>query len=406
MVSYYPNGESLVAGDTITLKILDSPSWWTSAQVDISGSGYSSTVTLTKIGDTSFQHIWTIPTPSPSPDTFTFKWFGGDEFDYALQVTTVAAISAVGTVASSLSILLSSSTTVVGSPITVSGVLSSDGTGLSGKTVVIKASIDGGVSFFDVATLSTTVDGGYSASVNPTIDGTYQLITVFDGDATYSPSASTVATLTVSPLTYISSLTLSTSASTVAQGGSVNLTAVLTGGGYGLEGRTVKFDYSTDEINWFELLSGTTDGSGATSVTWTTTGVAEGNYYIRARFDGDSTGGIRYSASTSPNITISVRIMPRYSVSSITVGPSAIELGGATGIDGYVVCTVSQSLAPPGVAVNLVATRRSDGYSFIAGSSTTDSSGHFYLAVTWPTDPTWGGIWDICGDLSSYTGTC
>jgi len=68
-----------------------------------------------------------------------------------------------------------------------------------------------------------------------------------------------------------------------------------------LAGKTVDFYESRDMSTWTKIYSGTTDASGKTSVTVAKSAV--GDYYYKARFEGDET----YDASESNIEKVTVR---------------------------------------------------------------------------------------------------
>ena len=186
--------------------------------------------------------------------------------------------------------------------------------------------------------------------------GTYYFRAVYSGDNNYASSFSAVASLTVNPQVS-SSTTVVLSSSTINLGGSVTVTATVSGGA-GVPSGSVQFYVSTNYGNGFgfpnswSALGGAVSLNGlgsATSISYTPLSASSlfyPWYAFYAVYNGDSS----YLSSQS-------------AVESLTVNPAAIST--VTALHGLAVADQS---AITGVSINISGSSLADGTKVAVGT--------------------------------------
>jgi dolichyl-diphosphooligosaccharide--protein glycosyltransferase len=150
---------------------------------------------------------------------------------------------------SELTISLSKFEIVYGEAINIYGILTSKGEGLNNKLITLEYSKDGGVTWEEIGTSLTTINGLYSYNWAPE-SGVYLIRSRWDGEAgKYTKAISQILTLAVSNAS--SSLNLSLTSSSLTLGESVEIKVSPP-----LQEGNIIIQYSLDNVNWFNLTKG------------------------------------------------------------------------------------------------------------------------------------------------------
>lgn len=239
-------------------------------------------------------------------------------------------------VAISLNVNPSSPTT--SQAITVSGILSSGGQGVSSEP--LQVSVDGS----QLGSVTTETDGSYSYAIPAQAQGNHTVEVAFAGDADYnanSASASFQVTTTTPVVTRDDVIFIVTDSTTGAAVYSVSIVATELSGG--------------------DTVYGTTDSSGQAALTLIDNAV----YEVTFTKAGYNTGSA--SVSAAPNETVPY--------SMVEVSGIGIQRDSVT----FIVTDYSTGLAVQGVA--LQASELSPNYGADSTSGTTDASGKATLSL-------------------------
>jgi hypothetical protein len=152
--------------------------------------------------------------------TYT-AWVDANPVHPAASTTAIVGVAVVK-LTTALSATASATSTYVGLPVTVSGVLSSAPAALAGNTVTIRRGCNGSNATF-VGTVLTGTDGSYAASDLPP-EGTCAYQASFAGDSTYAAAS---ASVTVTVQRQVTSLTISAVRGTGSAKKTVTITARL-----------------------------------------------------------------------------------------------------------------------------------------------------------------------------------
>lgn len=195
---------------------------------------------------------------------------------------------------SSISCNLSSSSIDIGSSLTIYGEIHPPRL----ATVKIEVSKDDGITWSDLTSVTSALDGNYSYEWTPDAAGLYQIKASWPGDAEYTGAISPTISLTVAGLSSQISCQLSTTkVIQLLVYGSVTINGSITPA---IPDVTITIYYSIDETTWSTLATVNTDGEGRYSYIWTPE--SPGTYYIRAVWLGDATYEGAMSATASVTV--------------------------------------------------------------------------------------------------------
>jgi large repetitive protein len=321
----------------------------------------TSTLTASPNPATVSQAVTLSAAVSPSTAAGTMQFFDGATNLGTVPVSSGAASLSTSTLAAgshSLTVVYSGDATnspstsaavalSVTKAATTSTLIASPNPATAGQSVTLTAAVSpatatGTVQFFDGATSLGTVpvsNGAASLSTSTLVVGSHSLTVAYSGDATNSPSTSTVVTVSVSKVTTTSTLTTSPNPATVGQ--PVTLTAAVlpataTGTVQFLDGATV---LGTFPVN-----------SGAASLSTST--LSAGSHSLSVVYSGDATNSpstsgvvtatVNKTATTttlaaSPNpaaagqsVTLSAAVSPATATGTVQFFDGATSLGTAT----------------------------------------------------------------------------
>jgi len=334
------------------------------------GSGWSGMPLEWQLKTLNLSSVYTLGNVSKAPRLWVMLKFESDSSTTAGEGVYMDDVQLRDTGTSigpaTLSLSASSLTPNAGSPVTLSGTLSSSGLPVSSAVVRIQQSKDGS-GFTDVLSLTTDSLGYYSSSVTPDGDTYYRA--VFDGSASYSAATSPWAY--VRPPKAATALVLSASTAAPRAGDLVTFSAMLTKSGAALSGATVLLKRSTDNVNWTQVGSGVSNSGGGCSISDTPVG----NSYYRAFFEGDSASAASQSSA--------LYVTPNLRAASVTlVGPSQTPNAGSPfSVTGQV---TSGGSGASGVPVKIQKSPDNATWEDIATASS-DSAGGFTASVSLPT---------------------
>jgi 5-hydroxyisourate hydrolase-like protein (transthyretin family) len=187
-----------------------------------------------------------------------------------------------------LTVVCIPSVVVKNDTVTISGVLTSEGLGVAGKTVNIYRS--SGANWVSIGSVQTSAGtGGYAFTWRVPTDlasGNYQFNATFNGDSQY-PSCNTVTTGSLQVLDPSIGLTLLYYAPYVHRNENVTIYGALISQGAGVGSKLINL-YRSSGISWVLIGTYTTSADGTYSYTWNVTDLSPGNYRLRANFTGDS----------------------------------------------------------------------------------------------------------------------
>jgi len=172
---------------------------------------------------------------------------------------------------SELTLSLSKSEALYGETINLYGRLTSKGEGLSDKLVTLEYSKDGGLTWEDIGTSLTTVDGSYIYNWVPG-SGVYLIRSRWDGEAgKYTKAFSQTLPLTISNASLSLNVSLTPSSLKIGENVKIEVSSLIQG--------NVTIQYSLDEVNWFNLTKGKLEQNIFKTV-WKPE--KPGTYYIKA----------------------------------------------------------------------------------------------------------------------------
>jgi hypothetical protein len=293
--------------------------------------------------------------------------YSGDTNDSAstsssLTITITAALDATHT-------------TLTATPQTVTAGGSITLTATVGRTSA-SGNPGGTVQFYSGSALlgSSTLAGGsavLTVSTQGVAAGNYSVVANYLGDSSDQPSSSSPVTITVQTGASATTTSLSATPSTVAQGSSVTLKAVVAKtSGSGTPTGSVKFYYGS-------VLLGTADlNAGTAQITASSSGVAAGTYGITASYSGDS--GDAASSSSSVAVTVVVKAPTHTTLSAtpatvtpgqtVTLTATVARTSGSGFPSGSVNFLVNGSTLASASVVNGVATLNAQATGVPAGS--------------------------------------
>jgi len=207
------------------------------------------------------------------------------------NIKTVTAVKA----SSALRISISPTTVDAGSDVTIQGSISPV---RATVTVTVHYRPSGG-NWSTLGTAITDAAGSYAYTWTPEAIGTYEIKTLWDGDAQTLADESDAMTLTVrvasSTLTITASPTTATIGDNVVLTGSISPVRV---------GATITIQYRPSGGNWDTLTTETTDTTGSYTFTWTPS--TQGSYELEALWEEDATA----QAAESSIVTLVVQSPP------------------------------------------------------------------------------------------------
>jgi len=306
-----------------------------------------------------------------------------------------------------LSTQLSATTVAVGGSVYDTAILSG-GTSNAGGTVTYRVydndTCAGGAGLVTTLGPVSVVNGGVPDSPDwtPNASGAYYVVASYSGDADNTATIGGCAAepLTVSP----DQPTLSTqlSATTVAVGGSVYDTAVLSGGASNAGGTVTYLVYDNDTCTGgggglVTTLGpvGVTNGSVPDSPDWTAT-VTAGTYYFVASYSGDANNMAAASGCTAGPLTVSPdqpTISTQLSATTVAVGDSvydtAILSGEASNAGGpvtYLVYDNDTCAGGAGLVATLGPVSVTDGSVPNSPDWTPNAAGAYYVVASYSGD--------------------
>ena len=245
-----------------------------------------------------------------------------------------------------------------GQPATLSGVLTSFGIALPGKTVTLTLGTGGSA---QSCTGTTDASGSAScaiASVSQTV-GNVPVTASFAGDSFYLP-ASVTSTVDVAPPLAIPT-TLTVNPATGEFGFATNVSAVLTNAATSapIPGEPVSLT-----LNGSQVCTGTTDSSG-TATCSVTPNEAKGPYPLTGTFVGDANASPNWLPSNGANTFV------------VTPDPTATVYTGTTSVVNGQTATLSGTLTTNGAVLpgKLVTLTLGSGTTAQSCTATTDASG-------------------------------
>ena len=297
---------------------------------------------------------------------------------YMVKVVTERGnIATMGwaSLSTALTIIPNPSVTKKDDTVTLSGILTFEGSGLNGKT--INLSYFTGSGWQTIGTTSTTSGGAYSYAwtvPNGIPSGNYRLRADFGGDASY-PACSGESDILVTVLPF-TAVTISFSPITpFNKGATATISGILTAEGTGVQDKTINI-FRSDGSNWVLIGTDVTSATGAYSLMWTIpSALHSGNYNLKAVFDGDSEYPTCNIQSSSPiQVLLDTTLTLSYTPPEVNRAETATISGTLT----------TEGTALSGKTINLY---RSDGSNWVLlNSVSTSGVGAYSYAWTVPTD--------------------
>jgi len=331
--------------------------------VDLSGVLQGATITFkdgnTTIGTgtTNSSGVATYSGYSPSTTgtkTISAIFTTTDGFSGATDSTTLT----VSKVTPSLSMSLSPSSTTTSGTVTVSGVLTYNSTGLTGKGISIQCTTTGGSQWRELTFGLTSIGGSYSINVDLSdfswlSAGTYDVKAVFVGESTFNSVDSSTTTLTITsptPVTDSISLTSDKSILSYADSESATLSAtVLDSNDDPVSGETVEFFNGSTSMG-----TATTNASGVATKVYNSIGAGDVSFtaevgslvsgtfvvqdckdYISGETDQSTKFGSSITLRTGSSILSYDSTNKHYILTVGTAGESFLPIQSCTGLDDF-----------------------------------------------------------------------
>lgn len=209
------------------------------------------------------------------------------------------------------------SSTVAGSPVTLSAKVSGGSSPGGTVTFLIAQRALGGA-----PEASATLDGGGNASVTLTNlpVGSYNIQAVYSGDGQNALSASNPTQISVAPSPAGSTTSIATASSSAATGAAVAFTAAVIGSsGTAIPTGTLTFTSNGANI-------GTATLGPAATATFSTTSLPGGNNEVQATYSGDG----NYQPSTSSALTIAMAVPPVPPSFTLTAAPASATVNAGS----------------------------------------------------------------------------
>jgi hypothetical protein len=316
----------------ITLSYRDTGDWATLATVstDVDGS-YSYTWTPSTLGSYQLQAMWA----------------GDTTYDAALS--TIVALD-VSKIQRSISCIASTSALTIGESVMLSGATNPS---LSGETITLFYRGTGAWEILE--TVMSLSDGSYSYTWTPPTADSYQLQARWPGDVLYADASSNTISLTVNKLS--NAITCEASSTAIMIGESLTLSGALLPIREGIQ---VSVQDQTDS-SWTTIQAVTIDSQGNYAYMWTPE--ASGIHQVKAICSEDDS----YSEAISSVLTITVN-KQSISISCAVSSPEIVEGNEVT---------VSGSLNPAVMGVNVTLTYTKPDTSTITRTVTSGSAGDF-----------------------------
>jgi outer membrane protein assembly factor BamB len=297
-----PNGTG-IPGQTIYL------------EYSADGLTYNLLASVTTLSDGSYSYPW-----SPSAGSYTIRVnFTGNDNYTGSSCTTSLIVNRAST---TITISIDPSTTLCGDTTIINGTLQDEyNTPLSGQTIKLEFSADGGASWNTIVTINTLTDGSYSYLWTPQEVGSYLIRAKYAGAFNYKPSKETTSLTVVKGSS--SAITI-LSATTVTYGQGVTISGVVSPP---ISDGTITLQWSIDNTDWNVIASGT-PSDGIFTETWTPPYI--GIFYMRALWSGN----LNYNGSTSLSITLTVTKVSSSIV--VLISSSTISYGQTVTITGTI----------------------------------------------------------------------
>jgi hypothetical protein len=173
---------SPVVGETVSLQKWDGASWTATGLT--ANTGADGTFTFTTKEDAAGDYSYRAHFPEGA------VFLGDDSEPLSVTVLKIPTVLSVP--------VPSSATPLINTPFTLTGTLTADGTGLTGKTVKLWTSTDSGVTWTDTTlTAQTAAGGSYSFTITETVAGSRSYKVKFGPDPAYADSESTSVTVRI-----------------------------------------------------------------------------------------------------------------------------------------------------------------------------------------------------------------
>lgn len=292
-----------------------------------------------------------------SPNNRSWYWDGTTWKTNTYQDYMIRAIVGTPRASSTISCSTSPTSIVIGSNVTVSGLVNPVHSGAKvtltftrPDSVVVKK------------TVTPSVTGEYNFTYTPDRAGLWKVKADWSGDEDHNGAMSPAASFTVSKAS--SSISCSLSSSTILLGETVNISGSISPTHPNL---TVYIRYSRDGGTW-DTVTTTTDSMGVYSYTWAP---RVGSYSVRSYWDGDAD----HNGSTS--LEQSIKVLKNASTITCTLNPETITIGAST--------TISGIISPSHTASVTVRYSKDGGITWITITATTSQQNGSYSYAWKPT---------------------
>lgn len=262
-----------ISGKTINLFISNASSW------DPIGQPVT-------IGDGSYSLEWIVPSDMPSGN-YQFRAVFNADSEYPGCSVESSAIGVEVLSDPIVTVMCIPSVVKKNETVTLSGVLTSDGMGISGKQINLYRSNGGGWTSIGSAVTSLGT-GAYAYAWQVPSDlssGSYQFRAEFAGDSQY-PGAYGVSG-SVQVLDPSIGMSLLYYPPTVRRNEIITIYGALTSEGSGVGSKQINL-YRSSGSDWISIGTDTTSSDGSYSYSWNVTDLSPGSYRLRASYAGDS----------------------------------------------------------------------------------------------------------------------
>jgi len=369
------SSSTVTVNDSITLTATLTASYddETLVNVDLSGVLQNATIkfyegsTLKGTATTNSSGVATYTyTPTTGGNKTLKAVFDGTENFQDAESSSVSIT--VNKIASTISLSASANSIVVGTTLTLSGVLKD-----SNNEFITNASVKlyNGNNLLD--TVTTDSVGAFSKSVSGLNVGSYSFTAVFEGDSIYTNVTSTAVSVTVNKIT--STISLSTSSSSVIVGNTFTLSGTLSVG----SGCSVKL-YEDETL--IDTLTTESGGTFSKTITASTTG----SYDYWVKYEGDSTH--TQVMSSDVTVTVSSKIVPNISLSAAS---STVTVGNNVVLSGTLTAGANKSVKIYQGA-SLIDTVNTDGLGQFGKSVTGLSVGDYSFTAVFEGDSTYASV--------------
>ena len=315
------------------------------------------TVLLSRVTQTAAASLSGVAVSGASGTHSATASYAGDT-NFAASTSTSTPLTPATLTTSTTTLTIIPTTQAAGSPVNLSvAVTSTQSTATPTGTVTftnVGASPAVVLGSVTLSSAGTGVFGSYFSQA-----GIYSIVATYSGDTNFAASASAPQTLTITPIS--SATTLSVSAPAIAAGQTETLTAFITGGGTPVETGTVTFADQNGTLGTVNVTATTTGSTGSLALTTLTTGT----HLITATYNGDTnhlpstsaTQTVTVAAAApgvSPTVTTLTAASPTVaykSPASLTAAVTAPATGAAITTGQVLLCTSAAIKCSPELAL-------------------------------------------------------